>query len=144
MIKEDKGAMQPTRTHDDRRVVALEVADDFGELPAVRAWAHRVLRDLPEHQRLDVVLVLDELTSNALRHGEPPRQVRLLRKRGWICLEVDDACLDPACRRTPSDSGGHGLEVVDAITVSWGQRQRSTGKTVWAEIDLTRPADHDD
>jgi signal transduction histidine kinase len=53
--------------------------------------------DLPDHVRHDVVTVVDELTSNALRHGEPPRQVRLLRRLNWLCVEVDDACLDPAC-----------------------------------------------
>ncbi|MFJ1764785.1 ATP-binding protein [Amycolatopsis sp. NPDC088138] len=133
-----------TAPDDDRlRVIALEVADDLGELVSVRAWASGVLRDLPEDQRLDVLMVVEELTSNALRHGEPPRQIRLLRKRGWLCVEVDDTCLDPACPRPPSATGGHGLKLVKAVTTSWGQRQRATGKTVWAEIDLTRAPEAD-
>jgi two-component sensor histidine kinase len=131
---------QTMHLDDQLRVVALEVADDLGELAAVRAWATRLLQDLPGQQRQDVVLVVDELTSNALKHGEPPRQVRLLRKRGWLCVEVDDTCLDPACRRPPSDTGGHGLNLVARTSVAWGQRQRATGKTVWAEIDLTHYA----
>jgi two-component sensor histidine kinase len=128
---------------DQVRVIALEVADDLGELAAVHAWATRLLADLPEKQRQDVVMVVDELTSNALRHGEPPRQVRLLRKRGWLCVEVDDTCLDPACRRPPSATGGQGLNLVAATSVAWGQRQRATGKTVWAEIDLAHYAKPD-
>jgi two-component sensor histidine kinase len=122
---------------DQLRVIALEIADDLGELATVRAWAARVLRDLPEDQRLDALLVVDELTSNALKHGEPPRQVRLLRRRGWLCVEVDDTCLDLACPRPPSASGGHGLKLVTAVTTAWGQQQRATGKTVWAELDLS-------
>ncbi|MEA5362476.1 ATP-binding protein [Amycolatopsis sp., V23-08] len=131
---------EPRTAPDDGqvRVVALEVADDLDELASVRAWASGVLRDLPGDQRLDVLMVVEELTSNALRHGEPPRQIRLLRKRGWLCVEVDDTCLDPACPRPPSATGGHGLKLVTAVTTAWGQRQRTTGKTVWAEIDLTR------
>jgi two-component sensor histidine kinase len=125
-----------THLDDQLRVVALELADDLGELSRVRAWAHRLLQDLTEEQRMDVLLVVDELTSNALRHGEPPRQVRLLRKRGWLGVEVDDTCVDPACPRPPSVSGGHGLKMVAAMSVSWGQEQRPTGKTVWAAIEL--------
>ncbi|MGW3966640.1 ATP-binding protein [Amycolatopsis sp. NPDC005003] len=131
---------QTTQLDDSLRVIALEVADDLAELARVRAWADRLLQDLPEDQRVDALMVVDELTSNALRHGKPPRQVRLLRKRDWLSVEVDDTCVDPACPRPPSADGGHGLKLVTAMSVSWGQSQRPTGKTVWAEIDLTRAA----
>lgn len=115
------------------RVVALEVADDLSEVPAVRAWVEGVLGDLPEYQRRVAVFVADELTTNALRHGEPPRQIRLLRRPGWVCVEVDDGCLDTACVRQ-AGAGGSGLRAVSELSVSWGQWQRRTGKTVWAEI----------
>ncbi|MEV6825254.1 ATP-binding protein [Amycolatopsis sp. NPDC051102] len=129
-----------TRLDDSLRVIALEVADDLAELARVRAWADHLLQDLPEDQRVDALMVVDELTSNALRHGSPPRQVRLLRKRDWLSVEVDDTCIDPACPRPPSPSGGHGLKLVAATSVSWGQWQRPTGKTVWAELDLSPTA----
>ncbi|MEV6628835.1 ATP-binding protein [Amycolatopsis sp. NPDC051106] len=116
------------------RVVALEVADDLSELAAVRAWADRLLLDLPDDARHAVVTVVDELTSNALRHGEPPRQVRLLRRANWLCVEVDDACLEPACSHPSMGASPHGLGLVANLSVAWGQWQRSTGKTVWAEI----------
>ncbi|MBE8516739.1 ATP-binding protein [Amycolatopsis sp. H6(2020)] len=131
---------QTPRLDDPLHVVALEVADDLAELGRVRAWADRLLQDLPEDQRVDALMVVDELTSNALRHGTPPRQVRLLRKRDWLSVEVDDTCIDPACTRPPSSDGGHGLKLVAGMSVSWGQWQRPTGKTVWAELDLTRTA----
>ncbi|MEV7038371.1 ATP-binding protein [Amycolatopsis sp. NPDC051061] len=126
-----------TQLDDQLRVVALELADDLSELSRVRAWANQLLQDLTGEQRMDMLVVVDKLTSNALRHGEPPRQARLLRKRGWLSVEVDDTCVDPACPRPPSVSGGHGLKMVAAMSVSWGQEQRSTGKTVWAAIDLS-------
>ncbi|MDS0134566.1 MULTISPECIES: ATP-binding protein [unclassified Amycolatopsis] len=130
----------PTEQLDDSlRVIALEVADDLAELARVRAWADRLLQDLPEDQRVDALMVVDELASNALRHGSPPRQVRLLRRPNWLSVEVDDTCIDPACPQPPSAEGGHGLKLVAGMSVSWGQSQRPTGKTVWAEIDLTRP-----
>ncbi|WP_103338206.1 ATP-binding protein [Amycolatopsis sp. CA-126428] len=129
---------QTTHLDDSLRVLALEVTDDLAELATVRAWAEKLLQDLPEDQRVDALMVVDELTSNALRHGKPPRQVRLLRKRDWLSVEVDDGCVDPACPRPASSDGGHGLKLVAAMSVSWGQWQRPTGKTVWAELDLTR------
>jgi len=127
---------QTRHSTDELRVVALEVADDLSELAAVRAWADRLLLDLPGHVRQDVVTVVDELTSNALRHGEPPRQVRLLRRLNWLCVEVDDACLDPACSQPSMGSAPSGLGLVANLSVAWGQWQRSTGKTVWAEISF--------
>ncbi len=130
---------QTSQLDDPLHVVALEVADDLAELARVRAWAERLLQDLPEDQRVDALMVVDELASNALRHGSPPRQVRLLRKRHWLSVEVDDTCVDPACPRPASADGGHGLKLVAGMSVSWGQWQRPTGKTVWAEIDLTAP-----
>jgi pimeloyl-ACP methyl ester carboxylesterase len=125
-----------TPAGEEVRVDALEVADDLAELAKVRAWAARVLEDLPEAHLLDVITVVDELASNALRHGEPPRRIRILRERRRLWVEVDDSCLDPACPRPPSTTGGHGLGLVTAITTTWGQRQRPAGKTVWAEIGL--------
>ncbi|WP_254896738.1 ATP-binding protein [Amycolatopsis sp. Hca4] len=99
---------QTTDVDDSLRVIALEVADDLAELARVRAWAGRLLQDLPEVQRADALLVVDELTSNALRHGKPPRQVRLLRKRDWLSVEVDDTCVDPACPARPRSTAGTG------------------------------------
>ncbi|MFJ7217495.1 ATP-binding protein [Amycolatopsis sp. NPDC098790] len=124
---------QLPRSDEQLQVVALELADDLSEVATVRAWAERLLADLPDDRRRVAVWVVEELATNALRHGEPPRQVRLLRRPGWLGVEVDDGCLDTACVRR---SGGGGLRAVAAVSVTWGQWQRSTGKTVWAEIAL--------
>ncbi|KDN21840.1 ATP-binding protein [Amycolatopsis rifamycinica] len=112
----------------------LDVEDDLAELSWVRRWARSALSDLSEADLTDTIMVLDELVSNALRHGTPPRQVRLLRRAGWLRIEVDDSCRDPACPRPPSETGGRGLALVEQCTIAWGQEQRPTGKTVWAEI----------
>jgi anti-sigma regulatory factor (Ser/Thr protein kinase) len=124
---------QLPRSDEQLRVVALEIEDDLREVAKVRAWAERVLADLPDERRRVAVWVVEELATNALRHGEPPRQVRLLRRPGWLAVEVDDGCLDTACVRR---SGGGGLRAVAAVSVTWGQWQRSTGKTVWAELAI--------
>lgn len=76
----------------------------------------------------------DRLVSNALRHGTPPRQVRLKRRPGWLRIEVDDSCVDEACPRPPADDGGRGLALIESCAMVWGQQQHRTGKTVWAEL----------
>lgn len=37
------------------------------------------------------------------------------------------------------DEHGRGLIVVDALSRTWGVRERVVGKTVWAEIPLAGP-----
>ncbi|EMD25923.1 ATP-binding protein [Amycolatopsis azurea] len=118
-------------------VLALDVGGDLGELARVRAWARAELGDVTEAGLTDVILVLDELVSNALRHGERARQVRLLRRPGRLRIEVDDAGRTPATPRPPSETGGRGLSLIDACAAAWGQDLREDGKTVWAELDLT-------
>ncbi|OXM52939.1 ATP-binding protein [Amycolatopsis alba DSM 44262] len=118
-------------------ILALDVGDDLGELARVRAWARAELRDLPEAVLMDTILMLDELLSNALRYGTPPRQVRLLRRRGRLRVEVDDSGTAPATPRPPSETGGRGLALIAACATAWGQEHHDDGKTVWAELDVS-------
>ncbi|MEA5365228.1 ATP-binding protein [Amycolatopsis sp., V23-08] len=122
------------RTWDQVEVKILNVADDLAELSRVRAWARRALLDIPSRDVIDMIMVLDELVSNALLHGTPPRQVRLKRREGWLRIEVDDSCVDEACPRPPSETGGRGLALIESCAMVWGQLQHETGKTVWAEL----------
>ncbi|WP_410664965.1 ATP-binding protein [Amycolatopsis sp. lyj-84] len=115
-------------------VLTLDVSGDLSELARVRAWARAELRDVTEEDLTDTILVLDELVSNAVRHGNPPRQVRLLRLPGRLRIEVDDSGKAPATPRPPSDTGGRGLALIDACATLWGQEHREDGKTVWAEL----------
>ncbi|OXM56143.1 ATP-binding protein [Amycolatopsis thailandensis] len=128
-------------TTDDQVIEAvLEVADDLAELARVRRWARTALEEVPGWELDEVIIVLDELVSNALRHGTPPRRVRLLRKTGWLRIEVEDSCVDTACARPPSDTGGRGLALIESCAMLWGQDQRETGKVVWAELTPATPA----
>ncbi|GAB3711568.1 ATP-binding protein [Amycolatopsis oliviviridis] len=120
----------------EAEVLALDVDGDLGELSRVRSWARAELGDVAEAGLTDTILVLDELVSNALRHGERPWQVRLLRWAGRLRIEVDDSGKTPAAPRPASETGGRGLALIDACTTAWGQEFREDGKTVWAELDL--------
>ncbi len=82
-------------------------------------------------------LVVSELVTNAIRYGEPPIQLRLIRDRALICEVSDGSSTSPHLRRAHVfDEGGRGLLLVAQLTQRWGSRQTGTGKTIWAEQPL--------
>ncbi|MFE9395348.1 ATP-binding protein [Streptomyces flavidovirens] len=97
----------------------------------------------------DVLLVMTEMLSNAVRHGTPPWGVRMWLFRGdegpwYVRLEVDDAGpgididVVRARWRHPSGflaEGGRGLLMVDALASSWGDEPSSHGHTMWAQLE---------
>lgn len=122
---------------DPGEVLALN--GELTELRRVRQWARTVLTDLGDvlaDAHADVVSVIDELTSNALRHGRAPFRVCLRRNGNRLRIEVSDGSRERAVRRVPDDHGGRGLLLVEALSLDWGQELRPDGKIVWAELDL--------
>jgi CHASE3 domain sensor protein/GAF domain-containing protein/anti-sigma regulatory factor (Ser/Thr protein kinase) len=84
-------------------------------------------------------LVVSELITNAIRHGAPPIQLRLIRDRTLICEVSDGSNTSPHLRRARVfDEGGRGLLLVAQLTQSWGTRQTASGKTIWCEQTLPR------
>lgn len=118
----------------------LGITAELTELAKVRHWVRTVLRGLPANVVSTAVMVVDELTSNALRHGRAPYHVRLLTGAAKLRIEVDDGGGEPARRRTPSDQGGRGLLLVERCAAAWGQLRRPSGKTLWAELTTDDPA----
>ncbi|MEY9834838.1 serine phosphatase RsbU (regulator of sigma subunit) [Streptacidiphilus sp. EB103A] len=85
-------------------------------------------------------LVVSELVTNAIRYGEPPIQLRLIRDRALICEVSDISDTAPHLRRARVfDEGGRGLMLVSQLAQRWGTRHTPTGKTIWAELPI-RPS----
>jgi anti-sigma regulatory factor (Ser/Thr protein kinase) len=83
-------------------------------------------------------LVVSELVTNAIRHAEPPIQLRLIHDRSLICEVTDASSTAPHMRRARTyDEGGRGLLLVAQLTQHWGTRHTAKGKTIWAEQTLT-------
>ncbi|MEU3762913.1 ATP-binding SpoIIE family protein phosphatase [Streptomyces albogriseolus] len=122
------------------QVAARDVAPDPEEVAAVRKWA----LDLLSAWGLDDIsfvteLVVSELVTNAVRYGEPPIRLRLIRDRTLICEVTDASSTSPHLRRAHAfDEGGRGLLLVAQLTQRWGSRQADGGKTIWAEQALPR------
>jgi anti-sigma regulatory factor (Ser/Thr protein kinase) len=100
---------------------------------------------LPAAARADVLLLLTELVTNAVRHGGVgPDQSLRVGVWQWprrVRVEV----LDPGTRFTQlrpgsrrDEAGGWGLFLVDRIADSWGVARAATGTCVWFEIELER------
>lgn len=97
----------------------------------------------------DFVLAVNELLTNAVRHGGGGGQLRLWRDGAWVLCEVSDtgAGLDPDQRgtgaRPPLDRpGGWGLWLVERLTDAVEVRTGADGTSVvvWSALDGRPPA----
>ncbi|MCG7208202.1 SpoIIE family protein phosphatase [Streptomyces arenae] len=86
-------------------------------------------------------LIVSELVTNAVRYGEGPIALRLIRDASLICEVSDGSSTAPHLRRARVyDEGGRGLLLVAQLAERWGSRQTPTGKTIWAELPLPATA----
>ena len=114
--------------------------DDIGAVGVVRHRAADVLAGwgVGPDVREEALLLLSELTTNALLHGRPPVEVRLSRDRRHLTLEVHDSAPTLPRRAHPGedDEHGRGLLLVSLIAQRWGTRPTPAGKAVWCVLDL--------
>ena len=85
----------------------------------------------------DAKLIVSELVCNAVRHAGTDIGLTVMTRRCGLRLEVSDGSTRPIRPRiaAPSDEGGRGLALVDALASHHGVRRSPGGKTVWAELD---------
>lgn len=96
----------------------------------------------------DIVLMVDELITNAIVHGSGPVRLRLLLDGPTVTGEVsDDSPVAP--RPSGVDPGGldwseagRGLMLVVALASEFGARPAGRGKTVWFTRLLHTPNGH--
>ncbi|MEX3101578.1 MULTISPECIES: SpoIIE family protein phosphatase [unclassified Streptomyces] len=127
-----------TRALGADRVATWDVVPDPAHVAATRQAAMEQLAAWGLDEASFVTeLVVSELVTNAIRYGEPPIQLRLIRDRTLICEVSDASSTSPHLRRAHAfDEGGRGLLLVAQLTQRWGSRQNSRGKTIWAEQAL--------
>ena len=82
-------------------------------------------------------LVVSELVTNAIKYGEGPIRLRLIRDTSLICEVSDNSDTTPHLRRARAfDEGGRGLLLVAQLTEDWGTRHDTHGKTIWCAQPL--------
>ncbi|MGW0842715.1 SpoIIE family protein phosphatase [Streptomyces sp. NPDC002787] len=82
-------------------------------------------------------LLVSELVTNAIRYGDSPIQLRLIRDTTLICEVSDASSTAPHLRRARVyDEGGRGLLLVSQLSQNWGTRHAAVGKTIWCEQNL--------
>ncbi len=131
----DDAALLLARTHalDPEHVADWDVEPDTAQVPHARKFAvDQVEAWGLEETAFVTELVVSELVTNAIRYGQPPIRLRLIRDASLIC-EVSDANTSaPHLRRARAfDEGGRGLLLVAQLTQGWGTRHTTDGKTIW-------------
>jgi anti-sigma regulatory factor (Ser/Thr protein kinase) len=116
---------------------------DVAELPSVRAELrrHASTRSLPDADLRDqLILALDEMASNALRHGGGRVRASVRLTPEAYLIEVSDAAAgsppSPAVGRDPSE-GGLGLYLIAEMSTAHGWYVRDGDKYVWALLPRT-------
>jgi anti-sigma regulatory factor (Ser/Thr protein kinase) len=92
---------------------------------------------LTAERREDIGLMVSELVTNALRHGQGTVTVRIVAGPNALTVEVADeghgtVDITPA----PGAAGGWGLRIVDELADGWGSAVGST--RVWFRVLLDR------
>ena len=136
---------QPAHSPFGFREMWCQELHSLAELAKLRARLRASLTGSPtvehperEHWSERLVLIADELTSNALRHGGAPVATALSRTGDRWLLAVSDSSTEvpptPAQGRDPG-LGGFGLYLVADLSAKHGWFRERGAKTVWAVID---------
>jgi anti-sigma regulatory factor (Ser/Thr protein kinase) len=89
----------------------------------------------------DVMLLADELVSNAMLHAGEPSEIVVAGSSTSLWVEVIDPspALPTLARSRPGQDWGYGLVLVERLASTWGaERLPVGGKTVWFEVHAAR------
>jgi Histidine kinase-like ATPase domain len=109
--------------------VELRLPENHSTLTLAREFTRRTLSDGRYRGRHDhVLLVVSELVTNALVHGDGPAVLRLSGTPWRIRVEVADGS------QVAGQEGGWGLHLVGRLAGRWEAAPRDGGKVVWCEL----------
>lgn len=100
----------------------------------LKIWTMEVLTD-------SVGLIVSELAGNVVQHCEGGTfDVSVLRVDRGVRVSVTDSCAQKPRMRSISlsDENGRGMLIVDSVAAQWGVKELLNGKTVWADVLLSR------
>jgi anti-sigma regulatory factor (Ser/Thr protein kinase) len=126
-------------------------------VPEAIRWARRRAQAVLESWQLpgesigDALLIVAELSTNAIEHALPPAELNLmLRARGLqriLRIEVSDSgsarAPGPPASREPIAEHGRGLDIVTALGTAQGITIGPNYCTRWAELRIPSAAARD-
>ncbi|MEU6094338.1 SpoIIE family protein phosphatase [Streptomyces sp. NPDC047079] len=118
-----------------------EIPADPAAVCEAREWTSRQLTRWGLDDLLFTTeLIVSELVTNAIRHGRPPAELRLIRHDVLVCEVTDSSSSQPRLRRAhTTDEGGRGLFLVAQLGARWGCRHGQNSKTIWSEQLIEGP-----
>jgi anti-sigma regulatory factor (Ser/Thr protein kinase) len=126
-----------------REAVKTEVAERFEaaatQAAAVRRFVRGVMRDWGIDPS-DIVLLANELATNAVVHARGPFDILVGRSATRVRVSVrDDNTRIPDVPDVSADAlSGRGLAMVVALAADWGiDAVAGDGKTIWFEVDVS-------
>jgi anti-sigma regulatory factor (Ser/Thr protein kinase) len=84
-----------------------------------------------------VVLLADEVVTNAVVHGEGPIELAVDSNEERVKVTVRDRSEARPVPGVPTRHAedGRGLSIVQAVASRWGVSPTEPGKSVWFEVD---------
>jgi anti-sigma regulatory factor (Ser/Thr protein kinase) len=85
----------------------------------------------------DAALVVSELATNCVQAGAAWLRLTLVGHRGTVHVEATDdgpGWPQMSAVRSLDQARGRGLRIVEALSIAWGARAETVGKTVWADL----------
>jgi serine/threonine-protein kinase RsbW len=137
---EDMSALRPSAPPASAAELRCWKLDSFGELRGLRAALREAIEthtDGVDDLFDRMAVVATELATNALRHGLPPTEVRLMREDGRLILDVADhdlGTLPEVDPDRPLGAGGLGLQLAKTFAIEVGWYTDDTTKHVWASF----------
>jgi anti-sigma regulatory factor (Ser/Thr protein kinase) len=136
--------VEATWSPSDYEYAVVELPATLAAARAARHWATAasITGSLKDAERGDVMLVISELVTNAVRHvtyGTGEDTVSLAvgvatpRLRIEVCDPGTGFSIEGVDPRAPDAADGRGLLIVDAIALRWGA-SRGGRHCVWMEI----------
>lgn len=107
---------------------------DPHSVPAARRFALQALSETALDVRQSVELMVSELVTNGIRHGQTSFDLVIALTADEIRVEVTDhGGGTPEMRFPgPDEPTGRGLQIVDMLSEEWGvESSGPAGKTVW-------------
>ena len=122
-------------------MLEVELQPEITAPGSARALLREWLWDSLSDDELEIAMLLvSELVTNAVRHGQGRITMRARLNDGCLLVDVLDEGIGPApaFRKhdfDPASSGGRGLMIVDAASSRWGIQDGTAH--VWFELERT-------